>query len=198
MALAYALHRLLLSRALSRDPMDVPLERNELGCPRVRGHDVCTSLSHADGLIALAVAEGPVGVDVEPAARAAVMTEIARQVYHYSEATGLFVLGETERNAALLAMWVRKEAVLKAAGVGLATPMQTFAAPEHASLRLPASLFGEAMQVRMLAADDRCVAAVAGPCGASIDCRWVRPALGAYAEEPSSCRDWTPIRSALP
>lgn len=199
LALAYALHRLLLGRALSRDPTDVPLVRDALGCPRVRGHDICTSLSHAEGLIALAVAtSGPVGVDIEPAARTAVMPEIARQVYHYSEATALFVLGEPARNAALLAMWVRKEAVLKAAGVGLAVPMETFAAPEHASLRLPATLCAEPIQVRMLAAGERCVAAVAGPCGAGIDCRWVRPPLGARAEEPSWPRDRGSIRSAGP
>lgn len=183
LAVAYALHRLLLGSVLGRPPTDVPVYRDERGCPRVTGDGIHTSLSHADGLIAVAISKwGPVGVDIEPAARAFAMPEIARRVYHYSEATALYVASEPVRRTALLAMWVRKEAILKAAGVGLAVPMESFAAPEHPGLRLP-GLFAELIQVRMLDAGDRCVAAVAGPCGAEFHCRWIRPPPRTSLEE---------------
>lgn len=183
LALAYALHRLLLGKVLGRDPTEVPLDRDERGCPRLAGGIAYTSLSHADGLVALAVTtSGPVGVDIEPAARAVVMPEIAWSVCHGSEAAELAAFVEPARGAALLAIWVRKEAVLKAAGVGLAVPMETFAAPAHPSLVLPA-LSAAAIQVRMLGAGDRCVAAVAGPAGVGIECRWLRPPTGSRAAE---------------
>ena len=191
LALAYALHRLLLGKVLGRDPTDVPLYRDERGCPRLAGGIAYTSLSHADGLIALAVTtSGPVGVDIEPAARAVVMAEIASCVCHHSEAAELATLREPARGAALLAIWVRKEAVLKAVGVGLAVPMDTFAAPVHHSLVLPA-LGADAIQIRMLSTGDRCVAAVAGDPGVVIECRWVRPPISARAyDQPMRSVPW--------
>lgn len=199
LALAYALHRLLLARVLACKPSEVPLTRDELGCPRVAGDGIRTSLSHADGLMAMAVtASGPVGVDIEPATRVTDMQEIARRVYHYSEATRLYVASESVRSAALLAMWVRKEAVLKAAGIGLAVPMENFAAPEHAALRLP-GLCAQPIQVRMLEAGDRCVAAVAGPVDTEIECRWVMPRLHARPRERrcGSGQEFGPIPMAF-
>ncbi len=196
LALAYALHRLLLGTVLGRDPTDVPLDRDERGCPRLADGLAYTSLSHADGLIALAVAtSGPVGVDIEPSGRAAIMAEIARSVFHHSEAAELAVLDGPARAGALLALWVRKEALLKAAGIGLAVPMETFAAPEHDALRLPA-LLAEAVQVRMLGAGGRCVAAVAGPIGTRIECHWLRPPIGARADDPST-RSWAGLDPVL-
>lgn len=179
LALAYALHRLLLGKVLGRDPADVPVHRDERGCPRLAGDIAYTSLSHADGLIALAVTTaGPIGVDIETRVRAAVMPEIARSVCHRSEEAELSSLDEPTRAAALLALWVRKEALLKAAGIGLAVPMETFAAPEHLPVLMLPAPFDDPIQVRMLNAGDRCVAAIAGPPGIGTEWRWVRPAIG--------------------
>lgn len=179
LALAYALHRLLLGRFLGLDPTKVPLHRDARGCPRLPGDIAYTSLSHADGVVAVAMTtSGPVGVDVELAARAAVMPEIARCVTHRSEVAYLVALAEPVCAAALLALWVRKEAVLKAAGVGLEVAMDTFAAPEHGALPLPGLRAG-AVQLRMLDAGALCVAAVAGTPGVEVSCRWLHPPVGA-------------------
>lgn len=134
--LAYALHRLVLGRMMVLDPRDVPLSRDRQGCPRVEGGDWTTSLSHADDAVAVAVGRGgPVGVDLEPASRAASMAGIAEEILHRSERIddGLSRAGHGER---LLQAWVRKEAYLKASGVGLLHPMTAFALPVGASLRL--------------------------------------------------------------
>lgn len=186
LAITYALHRLLLGRAMDLDPRDVPLFRDGEGCPRLEGDAAYTSLSHADGLIALAATtSGPVGVDIEPAARACVMEEIAGRVLQPGEAAELSALPEPVRGKALLELWVRKEAVLKAAGVGLAVPMETFAAPEHARLMLHGLCAGP-IQIRMLQAGPRCVAAIAGRSGVAIKCQWLRPVASDAIE--NSCR----------
>jgi 4'-phosphopantetheinyl transferase len=198
LTLAYALHRLLLGEALGLGPERVPLYRDERGCPRLAGDIAYTSLSHADGWVAVAISlAGPVGVDIEARARAGVMPEIAACVCAPSEVAALDVLGAGGRAADLLALWVRKEALLKAAGVGLSVPMPSFAGPVHDALVLP-MLFGAPVQVRMLDAGGECVAAVAGPSGTRIDCQWRHPSgedaaihrqpLAATGVEPGQAR----------
>ena len=132
--LAYALHRLFLAELSGIDPADVPLERDEHGCPRVQGW-VATSLSHGEGAVALAVSRaGPVGVDIEAVARAATAAEVRASILHAGDASSV----QNDDLLALLALWTRKEAVLKAAGVGLALAMTGFAAPAGVAIPLPA------------------------------------------------------------
>lgn len=164
LALAYALHRLLLARVLEMEPQEVPLWRDALGCPQVGAGPLRTSLSHADQWLALAVSRaGPIGVDIEPLTRAGALPEIADSVCHPAEAAALESLATDLRGQALLALWVRKEAVLKAAGVGLSREMNGFQAPEG---RIALDGRGEFTCVRMLQeAAPSCLAAVAGPDG---------------------------------
>lgn len=186
--LSYALHRLLLGAACGMDAVDVPLGRDELGCPVLgatgpgrrkpdsagRVNSMRTSLSHCGGYAAFAVtAGGPVGVDVEPLSNAAVIADLAPCVCTSGEDAALRGLPERERRAGLLALWVRKEALLKAAGIGLAREMSGFAAPAGRVLAMPA---GEGSAViRMLDAGNPCVAAVAAAPGHVVDWAWLRP-----------------------
>lgn len=173
LALAYALHRLLLARALDCDADEVPIIRDAAGCPRLPGTAYSTSLSHADSGLALAIsASGPVGVDMEWSARAAVLPEIADQLCHPEDRTRMAGLPWAEWNQALLGLWVRKEAFLKAAGVGLQLDMHGFAAPDNATLPLPG---GDASRVRMLDAGPHWTAAVAAPPDACVATAWLRP-----------------------
>lgn len=128
LTLTYALHRLFLAAIWNASPHDVPLARDGAGRPCLQGREGFTSLSHAPGAAAFAFsASAAVGVDVEPRARASVMDELATQVTHPAEHAALPC--GAARNEELLALWVRKEAFLKAAGVGLACEMNTFRAP---------------------------------------------------------------------
>lgn len=180
LALGYGLHRLLLGRVLGCNPADVPIGRDAAGCPRLSGSLLSTSLSHADGVVALAVtATGPVGVDIEPSSRSTVMPEIASRVLHPADSAQLAGLAATRCNDALLALWVRKEAFLKAAGTGLQREMQTFAAPDDALLALPG---GGIVRIRMLDAGTRWVAAVAGAPDVPVECAWLRPDRAAAVE----------------
>jgi 4'-phosphopantetheinyl transferase len=90
----------------------------EHGKPRLVGSAWEFSLAHAADRVVLAVAQDrPVGIDIEPAHAA--IDEIAHLVLHPQEPA---VTGPE-----LVRVWVRKEAVAKLTGHGLALPMASFA-----------------------------------------------------------------------
>jgi 4'-phosphopantetheinyl transferase len=69
------------------------------------------SLSHAGGVVAAAVATTPVGVDAEPLTSATGLGNLSHDIRSPAEALGL--AGVTDVDAALLMLWVRKEALVK-------------------------------------------------------------------------------------
>lgn len=75
------------------------------------------SISHADGLAAVAVADTPVGIDVEGLARASTPELVT--MLHAGEARTIADMDTPLQDRARLACWVRTEAVLKVAGTGL-------------------------------------------------------------------------------
>ena len=171
--LAHALHRVVLADALSLPPGELPLYRTPAGQPRLALADLCTSLSHADGIVAIALASGPVGVDVELRATRS-LRPIADLVCTPAElcGTGRAPIDE----AGLLELWVRKEAALKAAGLGLSRPMASFEAPDGARLSLrDAQGARVAMDVQMIRGLAGCVVAVAGPPGLHPQWQWLHP-----------------------
>lgn len=175
LTVSYALHRLLIGARMGVDAVAVPLVRDALGCPRLRDTRISTSLSHAAHALALAVtAAGPVGVDIEPVDRVRVMPEIAGRVSHPSETADLAGASPEASGRALLGLWVRKEALLKAAGVGMAREMNTFVAPANEPLVLsPPDT--DLTQLQMLDLGANWVGAVAAPPGLSVESRWLRP-----------------------
>jgi len=170
LVLTYALHRLLLSRLLGCPPDRVAIHRDAKGCPRLSADGLYTSLSHAGRRVAFAAtAVGPVGVDLEPADRSQDMPELAGRVAHPDELRQLVRLPEEVHGPALLQLWVRKEALLKAAGIGLECEMETFTAPEVVALPLPGTRFpGQSASVRMLVVGDDWVSAIACPAGCEV------------------------------
>jgi 4'-phosphopantetheinyl transferase len=81
------------------------------------------SLSHCDDLALVAVATSVVGIDVEPVAagepRADELDDLAHATLTCAELELLERTTAAERPALWLALWVRKEALLKARGAGL-------------------------------------------------------------------------------
>lgn len=139
LALCYGLHRALLAAWLGCPPREVPLYRDERGCPRLDGADVSTSLSHADGAFAFVFAraeDGPVGIDLEPRDRADVMHEVAAALCHPAELEAHRRKSRVSAAASMLRLWVRKEAVLKALGTGMEVPMDSFAVPDSGVVHL--------------------------------------------------------------
>ena len=173
LTMAYALHRAMLGAVLGLHPRQVPLHRDARGCPRLAGDIARTSLSHADGAIAIAVARVRVGVDIEPSKRLGVMEEVASRIGHRSELEAIGNRDGRERAAELLALWVRKEAVLKAAGVGFEVEPDSFPIRADNTARIPGDENVHA--VRLLPVGEPWMAAVAGPPAMEVEYGWTGP-----------------------
>lgn len=123
---AWSLVRQTLADLSGRRPQDLRFDRTCALCgdashgkPRLVDGPWEFSLSHAGDRVLLAVAENrPVGVDVELAD--APIDKVAHLVLHPDDPP---VTGPD-----LVRIWVRKEAIAKVTGHGLARPMTSFAA----------------------------------------------------------------------
>ncbi|MEJ8279824.1 4'-phosphopantetheinyl transferase family protein [Pseudonocardia spirodelae] len=122
---AHALARLVLGEHLGTDAAALHLDRT-CGCgaphgkPRLaaRPDDPGFSLTHSGALVGLALGPGPVGVDVEAHRPLSSLDGLAEHALSAAErAAG------TPAAAAFLRTWTRKEALLKATGDGLSSPM---------------------------------------------------------------------------
>jgi len=82
------------------------------------------SLAHSGEAVAIAVAAGPVGIDVERDATGCVCSLVPAM--HPDDAASVAVLTEADRHLAVIRWWVRAEAVLKCAGTGIAHGMDSF------------------------------------------------------------------------
>lgn len=177
LALAYGLHREMLAEELGVPPERVPLYRDAAGRPRIIGDVVWTSLSHAANWVAIAIDRAaPVGIDVEPRSRGAAVAEVVEAVLHRAERDVAEAQGRPD---GLLAVWVRKEAVLKAAGVGLRVPMDAFPALNLDAVHVP-GVEGK-WHVRDLRVDASIQAAVATRGSVHVACCVMEPSRHANA-----------------
>lgn len=112
-----ALLRLALARRQGGDPRAFRLVREPRGGVSTAG--VYVSVSHTDGLCAVALSDTPVGVDVErPVALDTI--PVADRRFHPDEAAAV------RAGASFWAIWTAKEAYTKALGLGLAYPWRSF------------------------------------------------------------------------
>jgi len=88
------------------------------------GSGLSFSLAHSGDAVAIAVARGPVGIDVERAAAGCVCS--LASAMHPDDTALAEALPEPDRHAAIIRWWVRMEAVLKCTGTGIAHGMDAF------------------------------------------------------------------------
>ncbi|MFE6886778.1 4'-phosphopantetheinyl transferase family protein [Streptomyces sp. NPDC057694] len=89
-------------------------DRTGHGRPFLRGHSrLGVSTSHAEGLVAVAVGRGPVGVDVEPCDRVPPDPDLVRRRFP------AFSSGQLPPGSDALTRWVRAEAGFKAGDAAL-------------------------------------------------------------------------------
>jgi len=120
---AHALLRHALDRAAGHRAWR--FTANAFGKPRIEppSNDIRFSLSHTDGLVAVALAHGrDVGVDVEASGRDADEATFRSLVLAPDEVSDLD--GFVDRPGRLLRLWVAKEAIAKAIGHGLSLPLK--------------------------------------------------------------------------
>ena len=125
---AHALARLALGDTVDADPAVLVFDRTcrcglPHGRPRLDGAGPAFSLTHAGELVGVAVHEAPVGLDVE---RLRPLHDLAAMAAHACSPA------ETVADvAAFFRLWTRKEALLKATGAGLSTPMSDITLGAH-------------------------------------------------------------------
>jgi hypothetical protein len=96
------------------------IERSPLGKPYVPGGDVEIGVSHTEGATLVAVSRRAVGIDIERMRPLPDLDALAAASLGEGEARELEGLAGHERAARFYRFWVRKEALLKARGCGLA------------------------------------------------------------------------------
>ena len=147
--------RLVLAERLGGAPQSVPILAKP-GCPPVvRDGGLYFSLSHSTtyGVVALSRG-GPIGVDIEADRQVQDAMAIARAVLHPSECEWICGHSVDTRSAAFLQLWVRKEAVVKASGHGLALDLDSWSVltlPDQAGSSVDVELRGRTWRVRDVA-----------------------------------------------
>lgn len=163
-----------------------PQGKPELDPPRGIGF----SLSHSGDLALVAVSrQRGIGIDVEQLASRANARELAGQVLAESERRAIEGLPEGDYQRAFLTAWTRKEACLKALGVGLTMEPAHLAVgtqAERASLTLGEGAQAASVDVESLDVGGACVAALAVVGGwrevQLRDAPWAPPAFPGPAE----------------
>lgn len=123
--------RRLLGQYLGVAPEALAFAYGPHGKPGLSGGESAWGLafnfSNSENLALLAVARaGTVGIDIEHRGRNISVAPFTRHILSESETAKLARLPARRHKHALLAAWTRKEAYLKALGVGLSRPMRGF------------------------------------------------------------------------
>jgi len=131
----------VLARYLGTRPSSVMLRRSWRGKPELEGSPFHFSLAHSGDVALVGVArDRKVGVDVELLRAGTESWSLSSHALTHSERARLEGLPMSERSTAFLSMWTRKEAPLKAVGVGLALDPQLVELEGHEVVAAPPEL----------------------------------------------------------
>lgn len=121
----HAFARRVLAHYLDCDPAHIAFRIGLGGKPALDGcDDRSFNLSHDDDLTVLVVGDGrPVGVDLERVRAIDNVAELAEGLFTPNEVDAVRAADPAARSLIFLTLWTRKEAVVKAIGVGLSLPL---------------------------------------------------------------------------
>jgi len=162
--------RLVLSEALAVHPAEAPLETDGTGMPVVSscGRRLAISVSHAGEWAVAAVGSARwLGVDLEPMCAVEAVPTLMRRALTEAERADLARVRARCMPETLTRCWVAKEAILKAAGCGLAVEPQCIVLSigddgQPVVRSVPAPLFGgQQIAVRFVPAPAGYIAALA-------------------------------------
>jgi 4'-phosphopantetheinyl transferase len=128
--MARGMLRTILARYLGLAPSGVPLMYGPHGKPQlaVGNTRLQFNLSHSHGVVLIGLThDRPIGVDVERVRQDLAFREIARRFFAVEEQVGLAACSGRQQAQAFFRYWTCKEAFLKASGIGLARPLDSFA-----------------------------------------------------------------------
>jgi len=128
---ARGLLRELLGGYLHQAPANLEFSYGEHGKPFLAGGNAssgfCFNLSHTSEMAVYAIAKDRnLGIDVEHVRADSAGEDIARRYFSVREVTDLLALPPDARVEGFFHCWTRKEAYLKATGMGLRIPLDSF------------------------------------------------------------------------
>jgi 4'-phosphopantetheinyl transferase len=119
--------RVLLARSVDRAPADLRFDVTGYGKPSLRDSTLRFNISHSHRLALFAISRDvAVGCDIELQDERFLAENIPEHFFSAAEIAGLNATPQTERLAAFFAGWTRKEAYIKARGLGLSLPLNSF------------------------------------------------------------------------
>jgi 4'-phosphopantetheinyl transferase len=183
---AHAIVRNVLGGYLNASPAMLEFSSNGHGKPALAGNlrnALSFNLSHSGEVVVVALTrDREVGVDVEEYVPNRADAAVAEHYFSPSEVACLRALPESIRPRAFFNCWTRKEAYIKARGLGLAIPLDSFdvsLAPDEPATLLRPSVDDDVgtWQLRHLELGERYIGALAASgAGWSFDLRhWTGP-----------------------
>jgi 4'-phosphopantetheinyl transferase len=129
---SHALVRSALSLITQVEPAKFSFKTNAYGKPfiatPIQHQALHFNLSHTDGLAAVAISrQSEVGVDVESHNRQILTQSLVKQFFAPEECQAVAQANEQERSTKMLEFWTLKESYIKAVGMGLSIPLDSFA-----------------------------------------------------------------------
>ena len=119
--------RELLGAKLGIDPAELRFEYGSHGKPRTANSQITFNVSHSDVVAMIATAKDfEVGCDVEKVEPKFADDQIPERFFSPHEVAELRALPKAEQTAAFFRCWTRKEAFIKACGLGVSMGLDTF------------------------------------------------------------------------
>lgn len=111
---------------------DYELKNNEFGKPYFENCKLKFNISHSKNIVAVAVSENEIGVDVECIKKK--HDGIADRFFHADEIEYLNSFSCEEYDVEFTKIWTKKEAYIKAIGTGFSTTLKSFSVFDSKSL----------------------------------------------------------------
>lgn len=116
--LGHGLLREVIGQVLNMDPRSIGFQRGRYGKPFLPGTPLRFNLSDTKDAVAIAITvEEELGVDIETMTRRVDHRSVSQHYFTEEEQAGIAAAADDKRR--FLELWTRKEAVLKASGVGI-------------------------------------------------------------------------------
>ena len=123
-----ALLKIILGNVINKDPLDIDFTYNAHGKPLLKNHTtVYFNVSHSAELGLIAVSDLPcLGVDIEKHRTRIDCVKLAKRFFSENEQISFLKLADSQKTEGFFYGWTRKEALIKALGLGLAMPLKNF------------------------------------------------------------------------
>ncbi|WP_291328775.1 4'-phosphopantetheinyl transferase superfamily protein [Desulfovibrio sp. UCD-KL4C] len=123
---SHGLLRQILGRSLQKSPEEIAYVRNSYGKPALKEGEVLFNMSHSENLTMIGLSDRlSIGIDVQRHIPIDNIEAIADEIFSNDERLLLKSFPAELRNDEFFNIWVRKEALLKCLGVGLASNPQS-------------------------------------------------------------------------